>query len=116
MDNYVVVSLGTVCLVLLGIVSFLLKREHKSSEAVKRVVSDVKYNLDREMKKYLDNGEKITSLYLISAAFSCSRHLPSSVHIDYGIDNDEWFFVILLGNECEMVSGPIMIDKAKEND
>lgn len=113
MDNYVVASLGTTCLVLLCIVSFLLKKEHRSSEAVKRIVNETKDNLHREMKKYLDNGETITGLYLINAAFCCSRYYPS-IHIDYGIDGDEWFFFIHLGNECEKVSGPI--SKVKEND
>lgn len=115
MDNYIILPLATVCIILLCIIGGLLKKERKSSEAVKRIVNDVKDKLAQEMKKYIDSGETITGLYLISAAFSCSRYFPT-IHIDYGIDGDEWFFVIMLGNECERISGPITINKVKEND
>lgn len=111
--NPINMGLITIILILLLYVCYFWRLERKSSEAVKGIVSDVKHNLERQMKVYLDNGETITGLYLISAAFSCSKHTPT-VHIDYGIDDGEWFFVILLGNECEMISGPI--SKVKQND
>lgn len=111
--NPINMGLITIILILLFWLGYYWRRERRSSEAVKRIVNETKDNLQREMKKCLDNGETITGLYLINAAFCCSRYYPS-IHIDYGIYGDEWFFFIHLGNECEKVSGPI--SKVKEND
>lgn len=104
--NPINMGLITVILILVFWLGYYWRLERISSEAIKGIVGDVKHNLETQMKVYMDNSETITGLYLISTAFSCTKYYPT-VHIDYGINGDKWFFVIMLGKECEMITGPI---------